>query len=99
MPPKQRYHGAKDHTIRLEEWPSHVDADRELAPNQALATVPPISCLPADWVLGYTAAPVSPPPRHRSPSSDCPIYPTLTAFGAETAGQMRKTFEQEAIQI
>jgi hypothetical protein len=78
----------------LEEWLATLDADRALADQAAGRAMPHIQLPAGDWVLDYTAAPVS-PDRRGIGRRLIAIYPTPPASWGRDAEQLRKTLSKK----
>jgi hypothetical protein len=78
----------------LEKWLATLDADAALADQAAGRPLPHIQLPAADWVLDYTAAPVS-PERRGIGGRLIAIYPTSPASWSRDGDQLRKTLSKK----
>ena len=78
----------------LEEWLATLDADRALADQAAGRPLPHIQLPAGDWVLDYTAAPVS-PDRRGIGRRLIAIYPTPPASWGTDGEQLLKTLSKK----
>jgi hypothetical protein len=78
----------------LEEWLATLDADRALADQAARRPMPHMQLPAGDWVLDYTAAPVS-PDRRGIGRRLIAIYPTPPASWGKDSARLRKTLSKK----